>query len=737
MFEPVHLVCIESNAGQNFKGVFEPMNRDRLSRVLRALLPAVAAGALWLAVAVPMASAAEADTSHVVKDGETLASIAADHGLTVTGLLALNPDLAGVVYVGQTLQVPGDIDPGQAPPVVCPLEIEVRAGDTLAALAAAHGIPAGTLALVNRLDPETVPAAGTRLCVPTLPEPASRIACEDAPQYVLQRTPPVTLMNASRTFPGGHQVCVETTWSVGGTERHWVKTEDGLSGWMRGDDVGPWQAYLASRNAPQPPPAPTATRRPTRTPTPVPTATPAAAVCRDAWGASAVAYRVRTGPGTQHAHTGKYVAAGQAVCELRRDRGWVQVRLADGTAGWVHGDGITNNQPTPTPIPTGTPTPVPSPTPTRSGAVAPAQTTASGIVLRHHGYDFAIDMPAGWVQAWSGASDELWEGEGSLRIRSYSQPAGTTLDAFARTIRDNARADWWEDASLFEIRSFEKRRLGDRDFYFLKYRVRESPQYCVLEVEEAIGLGASNAGPARGFQAQYRMCDWEGFEGVGRKLLDSFRVVEVPSYYGQYLDVNGLGIWVKAPGRVEPKALQAAADTIGRMLARIRPGIPACLAASGAELAIIPKGSYVYELPEFANQKDVPDIKTVSGLGGVPGQPVSSASEVNLLGLPGDPHDFVDVTIHEYAHAIMNLCFNASERAKNEELYAAAKQAGQFRGEYAMTNVDEFFAVFTTVYFDENSELSHLGIPRRGGSNVLQRRYPEIYEFMEQIYKSG
>ena len=45
--------------------------------------------------------------------------------------------------------------------------------------------------------------------------------------------------------------------------------------------------------------------------------------------------------------------------------------------------------------------------------------------------------------------------------------------------------------------------------------------------------------------------------------------------------------------------------------------------------------------------------------------------------------------------------------------------------------------VFAQVYFDENSELSHLGIPLRGGSNVLQRRYPEIYEFMEQIYNSG
>ena len=91
--------------------------------------------------------------------------------------------------------------------------------------------------------------------------------------------------------------------------------------------------------------------------------------CRDAWGASAVRYRVRRGPGTQHAHTGRYVRGGQPVCELHRDQGWVFVRLADGETGWVHADGLTHRRPTPgstpatppTPTPTFTPTPGPTP----------------------------------------------------------------------------------------------------------------------------------------------------------------------------------------------------------------------------------------------------------------------------------------------------------------------------------------------------------------------------------------
>ena len=731
------------------------MNRDRLSRALRALLPAAAAGALWLAVAVSLASAAEADASHVVKDGETLASIAADHGLTVTGLLALNPGLAGVVYVGQTLQVPGDIDPGQAPPVVCPLEIEVRAGDTLAALAAAHGVPAGTLALVNRLDPETVPAAGTRLCVPTLPEPASRIACEDAPQYVLQRTPPVTLMNASRTFPGGHQVCVETTWSVGGTERHWVRTEDGLSGWMRGDAVGTWQAYLASRNAPQPPPTPTATRRPTRTPTPVPTATPAAAVCRDAWGASAVAYRVRTGPGTHHAHTGKYVAAGQAVCELRRDQGWVQVRLADGTAGWVHGDGITNNQPTPTPIPTATPAVPPAAISQTAAAPIPA-TTASGIVIRSHEYDFAIDMPEGavweqrrWFERWAGHWGPNPRRYHQLHVWSYLLPSETTLEQYVQSIRNDPYRpwEWWYgpgSMSDFRLQSMEKHRTGGQESYRLVYRVRGP--WCILEVEEAIAVGYSPVGPVQGFRAQYFDCADNGdaqYRRFRRGMLDSFRVVSQPiDYYSQYLERDGL--WIKTASHVDPRALHAASATLDLMMGNIRSDIPACMLRDGAAVAIIPKDAWLIHLPEWASFRGQTDHvgrsydgPTHRGQGTSPVAPVTSTSEEDLLRLPGNTSPDIDVLIHEFAHAIHSGCFTPADHAQLDAFYDEAIQTGLWAGDYAVSNKWEFFAVVTTLYFNEDDTLRRFGITRSRGHDELKKRLPELYAFIDGIFNAG
>ena len=76
------------------------MPRNPMPRPRRGWLLAAAACALAVTVA---RAAADADR-HLVRDGDTLESIAAAHGVTVGDLLTLNPALAaaGVVHVGQT-----------------------------------------------------------------------------------------------------------------------------------------------------------------------------------------------------------------------------------------------------------------------------------------------------------------------------------------------------------------------------------------------------------------------------------------------------------------------------------------------------------------------------------------------------------------------------------------------------------------------------------------------------------
>ena len=298
---------------------------------------------------------------------------------------------------------------------------------------------------------------------------------------------------------------------------------------------------------------------------------------------------------------------------------------------------------------------------------------------RNHDFDYTIHLPAGWVKEWQDGTDTLWStGDGHLRVRSYNQPEGTSLDQFAVTIRNHTRRDWWENASLFEVVSFEKRQVGGQERYYLRYRVQESPRYCILEVEEAIGLGVAGAGPVRGFHAQYASCNRSSVDRASRDVLDSLRIVEVLSYYSQYLSVRGM--WIKASGQVDPQALHAAADTVERMLARARPGIAACLAGYGADLAIIPRGSYAYELPEYAHLSDDPLVQEASGLGGGLYNPTASTSEFNLLKLPGDPLPGSEVTVHEYAHSIQNICFTPEEQAHVTALLADARNAGLFPG---------------------------------------------------------
>lgn len=428
--------------------------------------------------------------------------------------------------------------------------------------------------------------------------------------------------------------------------------------------------------------------------------------------------------------------AGWTLLKLKTetgDIGWIMSRHVGIWQAYLNSIEPSMQVPTATVRPTRPPTPMPADAPAR------ARFPDSGILIRNHDYAFAIDIPAEWTQERSYVTDAEWVGDGSLRIRSYNYPTGNTLNDLARTIRDHARDDWLYPL-VFEIESFEQQDVAGRTRYVLKYRVKDGPGSCTLDVEEVIMLGGSPAGPARGFRVQHRMCAWEEFAATRRSLLDSLRVIEVQSYYTQFLHRES--VWIKASGQVDPRVLYAAADRVERMLARVRPGIPDCLADAGAALAIYPSDSYVTELPEFAALKGRLDdtgypYDEFRGLGAIPGQPVSGIPEENLLALLSDAGAWADVTIHEFAHSIHNLCFDSAEHLHIEALFDRAKRLGRFEDAYAMTNVEEFFAVFATLYFNATWELSEFGMPGSWGRFALLQRVPDVHAFMESIFNSG
>jgi hypothetical protein len=204
-------------------------------------------------------------------------------------------------------------------------------------------------------------------------------------------------------------------------------------------------------------------------------------------------------------------------------------------------------------------------------------------------------------------------------------------------------------------------------------------------------------------------------------------------YYTQFISV--LGIEIKAPPSVDPRALHKAEEIIYMMLVDIRPDIKERLVAKKAALAIIPRDKFVTSLPEFSHLSGKIDINgnpydsfKIRGLG-AKSQPVSATSEENLLNLSNDPFEAEDITVHEFAHAVMNLGFSSEDIRKINDLYVNARADGKFRGTFAMSRVDEFWAELSQSYFSVNNEI--------GGPDQILTNDPNSYKFLKQIYYSS
>ena len=135
--------------------------------------------------AAPAASApAPTIGAYTVRPGDSLASIAAAHNTNYLTLAEMNnlinPD---VLFVGQTLIVPGATAPSAAPaapaasaPATSTGAYTVRPGDSLASIAAAHNTNYLTLAEMNNIINPDVLIVGQVLRVPAPPPPAAPAA---------------------------------------------------------------------------------------------------------------------------------------------------------------------------------------------------------------------------------------------------------------------------------------------------------------------------------------------------------------------------------------------------------------------------------------------------------------------------------------------------------------------------------------------------------------------------------
>ena len=98
---------------------------------------------------------AKAKTIYTVRNGDTLGHIAQRHGVSTAELLRANRLSSDLIGVGQKLNIPGQ---GAVTTAVAPAgnPYLVKSGDTLGAIARAHGISVGDLKRANNLSSDVI-----------------------------------------------------------------------------------------------------------------------------------------------------------------------------------------------------------------------------------------------------------------------------------------------------------------------------------------------------------------------------------------------------------------------------------------------------------------------------------------------------------------------------------------------------------------------------------------------------
>lgn len=189
--------------------------------------------------------------------------------------------------------------------------------------------------------------------------------------------------------------------------------------------------------------------------------------------------------------------------------------------------------------------------------------------------------------------------------------------------------------------------------------------------------------------------------------------------------VSAAGIPVRSSARVRDAALQAARAMIEDMLSH-RPDLAAELVRQDYTVSVIGEHEALLDLPENAHwtkpDRSDPRLTRCERLHyderigplsdreywdararGIGGQRTAVAEE-DVLGLSSSRYFGETILVHEFAHNVL-FAIQAADPALYAEVeasYAAARAAGLWRNEYAMTTMQEYWAEGTQFWFDSN-----------------------------------
>ncbi len=180
---------------------------------------------------------------------------------------------------------------------------------------------------------------------------------------------------------------------------------------------------------------------------------------------------------------------------------------------------------------------------------------------------------------------------------------------------------------------------------------------------------------------------------------------KLSAFYQKHVEVKGFPIL--GSGKVSDAALKEAAWIVSHELEG-REDILRAMTRQHVRLVVMGFGEYTTDIPEHSHlQPKVYWDRRARGLGSTPEAPAVSCAEENLLAFPNDPYSTENILIHEFAHAIHETGMNQVDPAfdgRLEQAYAVAMTRGLWKGTYAATNRQEYWAEGVQSWFDNNRE---------------------------------
>ena len=208
----------------------------------------------------------------------------------------------------------------------------------------------------------------------------------------------------------------------------------------------------------------------------------------------------------------------------------------------------------------------------------------------------------------------------------------------------------------------------------------------------------------------------------------------LPPFYRQWIDIGGFPI--VASEKVNPLAMQEAAWLIQQMIGH-RPDLLQALAKNNVRFSIMAYDEMTTQVPEHSDL--IPDFywdRRARGLGATSSRPSVSCGEENLLNYPGDPYGTENILVHEFAHAVHQMGLSTVDPdfdKRLKALYEKAMEKGLWKGTYASTNKEEYWAEGTQSWFNTNREndAQHNHVSKRG---ILKDYDPELATLLTGIY---